>query len=150
MAISKTSDEFLTNWAWFNDVVGGKDLVLCHASALQCLGLFSGYVNEKIIDVYAKKQGEYENINYRIISNFDNIGIADIDGVLCTSFDQTVNDMLADFDNTDEQALAEALSNYYHSNNGSFAGLSIQPQYMKNYGYMQEWAVDYYNERGGM
>ncbi|MCL2049325.1 MAG: hypothetical protein FWG87_11440 [Defluviitaleaceae bacterium] len=147
MAMSKISSEFLTSRAWYRDVVGGKDLVLCHTSALECLELFSGYVNEKNIYVYAKEKGEYENLNYHIVNNFDNLDIVNIGNLLCTSFNQTVNDMLADFINTDEQALAEALSNYFHANKRSFTGLTIYPQNMKNFNYMKEWAVDYYNER---
>jgi len=144
--ITKTSGAYLTNWAWFRDIIGDKDMVLCHTSALECLELFVGYMNEKEIDVYAKKQGQYDNINYRILNNFNDIDVINIDGVLCTSFNQTVNDMLKDFENTDEQALAEALSNYYHNNGRSFSGLTINTENMSNFNYMKDWAVEYYNE----
>jgi len=144
--ISKTRGDYLTNWAWFNDIIGGKDLVLCHSSALECLQLFTGYVNEKNIDVYAKKQGEYDNINYRIIQNFNGIDIVSIDNLRCTSVNQTVNDMLNDFDNTDEQALLEALCKYYYNHNNSFDGILINPENIKNFNSVKEWAIDYYNE----
>ena len=144
--ITKTRGDYLTNWAWFNDIIGGKDMVLCHSSALECLQLFTGYVNEKIIDVYAKKRGEYENINYRILDDFNNIDIVPVDNLLCTSVNQTINDMLSDFDNTDEQALLEALCKYYYKHNNSFDGLAISPENIKHFNAIKEWAIDYYNE----
>jgi len=144
--ISKKSGEFLTNRAWFRDVVGGQDLVLCHTSALECLQLFVGYVNAKEIDVYAKRKGEYDNINYRIVTDFNNIDIVTVGNLKCTSFNQTINDMFKDFDNTDEQALTEALSNYYHENNNSFNGLVIRPENMKIFNHIKDWAIEYYNE----
>ena len=144
--ISKTSEDYISHRAWFRDVVGNTSLVLCHTSALECLQLFVGYVNEKNIDVYSKEKGVYDNFNYRIMNDFNKIDIVKIGNIKCTTFNQTVNDMLNDFDNTDEQALAEALSNYYYDNNESFSKLKIKPENMKNFNYMKDWAVEYYNE----
>ncbi|MCL2020304.1 MAG: hypothetical protein FWG70_11215 [Oscillospiraceae bacterium] len=147
--VTKTSGDYISNRAWFRDVLGGKDLVLCHTSALEHLQLFVGYMNEKSIDVYAKKQGEYDNINYRVVNSFDGLDIVNIGNVLCTTFNQTINDILSDFDNADEQALAESLSRYYHANGKSFSGLAISPENMKHFEYMKDWAIDYYNEGMG-
>ena len=55
--------DFYGNRSWLQAVAGGRDWVLCHTSALECLELFVGYLNEKRVDVYAKQPGEYENIN---------------------------------------------------------------------------------------
>jgi hypothetical protein len=144
--VSKRRNEYLSNRAWFRDVVGGQDLVLCHASALECLQLFVGYVNAKEIDVYAKEKGVYDNINYRILNNFEGIDIVSIGNLKCTSFNQTVNDMFREFDSTDEQALTEALSKYYYMHNESFDGLTIRPENMKIFNYVKEGAIEYYDE----
>ena len=50
---TETSGSFRGNKLWLQAVVGDKDWVLCHTSALECLELFVGYLNEERIDVYA-------------------------------------------------------------------------------------------------
>ena len=47
-----TRSSYTSNREWFHSVLGGKDVVLCHTSALECLGQFPGYVNEDQIDIY--------------------------------------------------------------------------------------------------
>ena len=107
---SLTSNDFISNRAWFRAAVGGRDLILRRTSALEFLELFGGYIHEKNIDVYAKRRGEYDNINHCIVDTFDGIDYFMQDGVLCTSVSYTVNEMLEDFDNIDEQSLVEGLS----------------------------------------
>jgi len=147
---SAIRNEFLTSRAWFRAVIGEKDLVLRHTSALECLELFVGYFQEKLIDVYAKEKGEYENINYHIVDTFDGIDIVKVGSLLCTSENQTFNDMLskygtADENTIDEQSLVEALSDYYFSHNRSFYGLQIKPENMERFNILKEWAMEYYN-----
>ena len=144
--VSSTRNNFLTARAWHGAVVGGKELILRRTSALEFLELFNGYVYGKQIDVYAKRRGEYENINYHIVDTFDNIEYTRFGDVLCTSVNQTFNDMLDDFDNIDEQALVEGLSGYYFSNGESFDGLVIKPENMEKFDSIKDWAVSYYDE----
>ena len=143
---SPSNNAFLTNRAWHRAVVGGKDLILRHTSALEFLELFSGYLTYSKIDVYAKSPGEYENVNYHIVDSFDGIDTIRIGDVLCTSVNQTINDMLADFDSIDEQSLAEGLSRYYFNNGESFSGLAIRPENREQFEFMKDWAVTYYDE----
>ena len=144
--MSSVSDEFLTTKAWHKAVVGGKDIILRCTSALEFLELFSGYMREKMIDVYARQRGEYENINYCIVDTFDGIDFLRFDDVLCTSASQTFNDMLADFDNIDRQSLIEGLSSYYYSHGESFDGLMIEPENTERFNSVKEWAIEYYDE----
>jgi len=144
--VTLTSGCFRGNKLWLQSVTSGKDWVLCHTSALECLELFAGYMNEKQIDVYAKESGDYENINYRIVNSFDGLGITSFRGMRYTSINQTVNDMLADFDNIDEQSLVEALSTYYYRNGESFDGIEIEPENQDAFDSVSEWAIEYYNE----
>jgi hypothetical protein len=144
--ITQTSGNFRGNKLWLQAVAGGRDWVLCHTSALECLELFTGYLNEKQIDVYAKEPGEYENINYRVVDSFDNLSITSFRNVRYTSINQTINDMLADFDNTDEQSLVEALSTYYHRHGESFDGLDIKPGNQAAFDAVRDWAIEYYSE----
>ena len=143
---SAASNEFLTNRAWHRAVVGGKNLILRRTSALEHLELFFGYMNEKTIDVYARQPGEFDNVNYNIVDTFDGIDTVRVGNVLCTSASQTFNDMLADFDNVDEQSLIEGLAGYYYSHGESFDGLSIKPENMERFNLIKDWAIEYYYE----
>ena len=143
---SAISDSFITNRAWHRAVVGGADLILRRVSALEFHELFAGYMQEKVIDVYARQRGEYDNINYCVVDTFDGIDFERIGNVLCTSVSQTVNDMLADLGEIDEQPLVEALSKYYFTRGKSFDGLAIKPENMERFNSVKEWAMDYYNE----
>ena len=130
---------------WFRNVLRGKNVVLSHTSALEGLGLFTGYVNENQIDLYATEREPYDNINYYIVTGFDGIETTDVGGLRCTTVKQTINDMLRDFDKIDEQALVQALSDYYHSHGESFDGLEIEPQYLSLFNSLKDWAVEYYD-----
>jgi len=144
--VTATSGAYRGNKLWLQAVAGDRDWVLCRTSALECLELFVGYLNEKQIDVYAKEPGEYENVNYRIVDSFDNLGITNFRNVRCTSVNQTINDMLSDFDNIDEQPLIEALATYYYLHNDSFDGLEIAPENQAVFNSIKDWAIEYYNE----
>ena len=144
--MSLTNSGFLTNWAWHKAVVGGKDLILRCTSALEFLELFGGYLNEKRIDVFAQERGEYDNINYCIVQNFDNIDYFQQDDVLCTSVTQTINDMLEDYDHIDEQSLLEGLSRYYYTHGLSFDGIDIKPENMERFNSIKDWAIEYYDQ----
>ena len=144
--VSLASDEFLTIRDWHRAVVGGMNMILRHTSAFEHLQLFSGYIREKKIDVYANQHGEYENINYHIVESFDGIDFVRFGNVLCTTVNQTVNDMLDDFDNIDEQSLVEGLSRFFYTNNKSFDGLKIRPENIELFNSIKDWAIEYYDE----
>ena len=140
-----TRSNYTSNREWFNSVLRGKDVVLCHTSALECLGQFPGYVNENQIDVYALMREPYENINWYLVDGFDGMEIVNIAGLRCTSLNQTVNDMLRDYDVIDEQSLVQGLSHYYYTNGNSFSGLDIAPQHADRFNAIKDWAVEYYS-----
>jgi hypothetical protein len=119
--------------------------VLSHTSALEGLGLFAGYVNESQIELYATESEPYANINYNVVAGFDGIETTEVGGLRCTTVKQTINDMLRDYDKIDEQALVQALSDFYYSHGESFDGLEIEPQYLPRFNILADWAVGYYN-----
>ena len=143
---SVTSNEFLTLRDWHEAVVSGQDVILRRTSALEHLELFSGYMREKRIDVYARQPGVYSNVNYHLVDTFDGIDVVRFGDVLCTSASQTVNDMLDDFDNVDEQSLVEGLSRYYYDHGKSFDGLHIRPENIERFNAIKDWAIEYYDE----
>ena len=124
--LTKVSDNYISNRAWFRDVLKGQNVILRGVSALEYLQLFNGYFGESNIYVYAKIRGVYENIYYHINHPFDDIDYFHHDNILCSSANQAINDLFMDYGNTDEQALTEALSNYYHTHDMCFDGLNIK------------------------
>ena len=81
-----------------------------------------------------------------IVNSFDDIEYLNFDGVLCTTVNQTINDMLSDYDNIDELAFLEALSNYYFANNESFDNLKIKPENRDVFNQVKQMAIEYYCE----
>ncbi|GHV39769.1 hypothetical protein FACS189490_03880 [Clostridia bacterium] len=144
--VSPVRNEFLTAREWHNAVVGGRDLILRRTSALEYLQLFGGYIGEKRIDVYAKRPGEFDNINYCVVGTFDGIEFSRLGGVLCATVNQTFNEMLSDYENIDEQSLIEGLAGYYFSHGESFDGLYIAPENRRRFDEIKEWAAEYYDE----
>lgn len=140
---TNTSVNYISNRAWFRDVLRGEDVILRGVSALEYLQLFVGYVGESKINVYAKSKGIYDNVEYNIIDTFDNIDYFQHTNILCSSANQAINDLLMDYENTDEQALTEALSNYYHTHDMSFEGLNIKYNKEK-FEELKNWAVNFY------
>jgi hypothetical protein len=136
--------EFLTIRAWHQSVVGGQDIILRCASALEHLQLFNGYLHEKRIDVYAKRRGDCENVDYHVVNSFDGIDHVRFGNVLCATASQAVNEMLADYDHIDETALIEGLAEYYHTHERSFDGLAIKPENRKRFDEIKDWAAEYY------
>ena len=54
--------------------------------------------------------------------------------------------MLSDYDNIDELAFLEALSNYYFANNESFDNLKIKPENIDVFNQVKQMAIEYYCE----
>jgi hypothetical protein len=136
---------YTSNREWFRDVLRGKNVVLCHTSALECLEQFTGYVNENQIDVYATAREPYENINWYIVDSFDGLDVVTVAGLRCTSMSQTVNDMLRNYGSIDGPSLIQGLADYYYSNGESFDGLAIAPQYADRFNAIKDWAIEYYD-----
>lgn len=141
---TKISDEYISNRAWLRDIVAGQSLILRGTSALEYLELIDGYLGENEIYVYARHQGQFENINYAIVDNFEHIEYVQFGNVLCSTFNQVVNDMLSDLQ-SDDQVLCEALCNYFHSNNKSFDGLRIETENVARFNLLKSSAIAYYN-----
>lgn len=144
--LSKVSEDYISNRAWLRAVAGEENVILRRVTALEFLQLFVGYGHEKEVDVYAQTTGKYDNFNYHIVDTFDGIEYDLYGNILCTTVNQAVNDMLSDLINADEQALAEALSKYYHSHRKSFDGLVIEPDNLERFNLIKEWAIEFYSE----
>lgn len=114
---------------YFRNALHDTDYVLCTISAAEYLGLYCGLFSDKITVV--TKQDCLEN---GIM--FDNIR-----GTLCTTINQTINDLLAD-ETMDEQVIMESLAECYYKDN--YATLDIQPSNKKTFDYFRPMAEEYY------
>ncbi len=85
-----------------------------------------------------------ENIRCHIIEDLEAIEYIRFENVLCSSPSQAVNDMLSDFEHSDETALVEALSKYYYSHEESFSGLNIKKENQKRFEELKDWAINYF------
>jgi hypothetical protein len=144
--LSPLSDDFLTNYSWFRAYVEAEDqpVILCHASALECLELFPGYGHEKEIDVFATRKGKFENVNYHIKDDLSQKETVQIDGLTCTTLSQTINDMLDEYDTMDEQALIEALAYYVHYHDSTWQNIAVKPVHQRRFKDIQQWAVEHF------
>ena len=140
----KISSDYTSNRAWLRDVVGNQPMILRSVSALEYLQLFVGYFSENKVEVYALEESPEENIRCHIIEHFEAIEYIRFENVLCSSPSQAVNDMLSDFEHSDETALVEALSKYYYSHEESFSGLNIKKENQKRFEELKDWAINYF------
>ena len=140
----KISSDYTSNRAWLRDVVGNQPMILRSVSALEYLQLFVGYFSENKVEVYALEESPEENIRCHIIEDLEAIEYIRFENVLCSSPSQAVNDMLSDFEHSDETALVEALSKYYYSHEESFSGLNIKKENQKRFEELKNWAINYF------
>ena len=140
----KISSDYTSNRAWLRDVVGNQPMILRSVSALEYLQLFVGYFSENKVEVYALEESSEENIRCHIIEDLEAIEYIRFENVLCSSPSQAVNDMLSDFEHSDEPALVEALSKYYYSHEESFSGLNIKKENQKRFEELKDWAINYF------
>ena len=140
----KISSDYTSNRAWLRDVVGNQPMILRSVSALEYLQLFVGYFSENKVEVYALEESPEENIRCHIIEDLEAIEYIRFENVLCSSPSQAVNDMLSDFEHSDETTLVEALSKYYYSHEESFSGLNIKKENQKRFEELKDWAINYF------
>ena len=140
---TKTSDEYISNRAWLRDAVAGQPMILRGVSALEYLEYIDGYFGEDEIYVYAENEGIYENIHYEIIHNAAHIEYKKLGNVLCSTFNQAINDMLSDRF-SDDQVICKALSSYFYSNNESFDELLISEENLERFNALVNSAVSFY------
>ena len=140
----KISSDYTSNRAWLRDVVGNQPMILRSVSALEYLQLFVGYFSENKVEVHALEESPEENIRCHIIEDLEAIEYIRFENVLCSSPSQAVNDMLSDFEHSDETALVEALSKYYYSHEESFSGLNIKKENQKRFEELKDWAINYF------
>lgn len=101
--------------------------ILSHIAAAEALGLFSGFVNNYPVDYYSETELVADNTIWHKFTH-NEFGSCIAGGIRCTGVNQTINDLLSEYDSIDEVVVLEALSTYYYRNNKSYDGLKVYDQ----------------------
>ena len=129
---------------YYREVIGNrKNVVIAKESAANYLHL-SNQDLDKNVYVYSSNKLP-EPFVVTKVDNFNDLNYSKVDGVLVTSVDQTINDLLTD-NESDEQVIRESLATYYFDNNESFDNLAINSVNEKAFEYYADQAIHYYDE----
>ena len=126
------------------ETIGNENVIICGVSALECLNLFSGYFETDAVYVYALSQGRNTALKYNLVPSFENIETVMCNGLICTSVNQTFNDLLFNYEKIDDIALLEALSNYYHMHGQTFDELSLSGRNIAVFKSIEQSAIMYH------
>lgn len=133
--------------AWLKAVrdVLGNSVVFALDEALMCQGSFGGRSDEYIVWVY----GDDSLAGYNgvvVLGNYISLYcVEERNGLRFTDFNRTIADSFANEKILDMQGITEAVSKYYFTNNESFDGVSIAPEYQSRFEELADEAVNYYD-----
>lgn len=117
--------------------------ILAFDTAADYLGLTNGGYREKA-QIFVMEKQPTVNTEQTKISSFSEKDFQNTHGLLCTTVNQTIVDLLDR--NGDEQIITESLANYYDEHGQSFDGLDI-PEYLHDrFKKYSQWAMEYYEE----
>lgn len=123
----------------------GEEVVFALDEALMCQGSFGGRSDEYIVWVYGDDKVSDFNGVVLLGNKVSQYCIKEKNGLRFTDFNRTLSDALANESILDMQGITEAVSRYYYSNNESFSGLSVAPEYQERFERLANEARDYYN-----
>ena len=123
----------------------GENVVFALDEALMCQGNFGGRSDEYIVWVYGDDKVSNFNGVVLLGNKVSQYCIKEKNGLRFTDFSRTLSDAFANESILDMQGITEAVSRYYYSNNESFDGLSVAPEYQERFERLANEARDYYN-----
>ncbi len=122
----------------------GENIVFALDEALMCQGSFGGRSDEYIVWVYGDDAAANYNGVVLLGNKVSQYCIEEKNGLRYTNFNRTLSDALANEAILDMQGITEAVSRYYYSNNESFSGLFVAPEYQERFERLANEAKDYY------
>ena len=123
----------------------GENVVFALDEALMCQGNFGGRSDEYIVWVYGDDRVSNFNGVVLLGNKVSRYCVKEKNGLRFTDFSRTLSDAFANESILDMQGITEAVSRYYYSNNESFDGLSVAPEYQERFERLANEARDYYN-----
>ncbi|MBQ6431644.1 MAG: helix-turn-helix domain-containing protein [Oscillospiraceae bacterium] len=122
----------------------GENVVFALDEALMCQGSFGGRSDEYIVWVYGDDAAANYNGVVLLGNKVSQYCIEEKNGLRYTNFNRTLYDALANEAILDMQGITEAVSRYYYSNNESFSGLFVAPEYQERFERLANEAREYY------
>ena len=140
--------EFVGAISWLKAVRDriGEDVVFALDEALMCQGSFGGRSDEYIVWVYGADSVTRFNGVVVLGNSISPYSVKEKNGLRFTDLNRTLSDALANESILDMQGITEAVSRYYYSNNESFDGLFVAPEYQERFEKLAREAIDYYND----
>lgn len=128
---------------YLRNLLGNLECILAFDTAADYLGLTNGG-HRPVAQIFSKQKTGIEGVKEKIVDDFQDIEYTNINGLNCTTINQTIVDLLQN--NGDEQIIVESLANYYDLHNASFEGLHIPEKLVGRFRKYCEWAQEYYEE----
>ena len=144
--LPKRSD-YIGSLSWLKAVRErmGENIVFALDDALMCQGSFGGRSDEYIVWVYGDDTLSKFNGVVMLGNKVSPYFVKEKDGLRFTDFNRTLSDALANEEILDMQGITEAVSRYYYSNNESFSGLSVAPEFQERFERLASEAIEYYD-----
>lgn len=128
---------------YLRQLLGKCECILAFDTAADYLGLTNGG-QRAVAQIYVKKKQDVEETEQTVLQSFDQIEYEMCCGLLCTTVNQTIMDLLEQ--NGDEQIIVESLANYYDEHGNTFKGLQIPEHLKERFEKYSGWAKEYYEE----
>ncbi|MCR5066886.1 MAG: helix-turn-helix domain-containing protein [Erysipelotrichaceae bacterium] len=144
--LPKRSD-YVSSLSWLKAVQQqiGMNIVFALDEALMCQGSFNGRSDEYIIWVYGDDEASRYN-GVVVLGNWISPNcVKERNGLRFTDFSRTLSDAFANESILDMQGITEAVSWYYYSNDESFNGISVAPEYQDRFDRLAIESIEYYN-----
>lgn len=144
--LPKRSD-YIGSLSWLKAVRDqlGANVVFALDEALMCQGSFGGRNDEYVVWVYGGDEVSRFNGVVVLGNNISPYCVKEKNGLRFTDLNRTLSDAFANESILDMQGITEAVSRYYFSNNESFDGLFVAPEYQERFERLATDAIDYYN-----
>ena len=144
--LPKRSD-YVGSLSWLKAVrerIGGN-IVFALDEALMCDGRFGGRNSEYVVWVYGDNKVLDFNGVVLLGNKISSYCIKEKNGLRFTDFNRTLSDAFANEAILDMQGITEAVSKYYYTNNESFDGLSVAPEYQERFEKLANEAIEYFD-----
>lgn len=128
---------------YLRQILSNKECVLAFDTAADFLGLTNGGIRQEA-QIFVTEQQDIKGTQEFLIPSFEQLEWKEYHGLLCTTINQTIIDLLEQ--NGDEQIITESLANYYEEHNGSFKDLQIPKHLEERFRKYSQWAIEYYEE----
>ena len=129
---------------YLRDLLKDAPCILAYDTAADYLGLWSGSMYPQTAQIYVTSPLHIAGTTEYLIPSLNAVDHEKRLGLLCTTINQTINDLLrADGDN---QVIQESLADVYFSNGESFDSLRIEKELLPRFEKYKVWAMEYYDE----